>query len=336
MAALAVALAGCLLACGGPSSSTPDPFPADGFHGAWQRSDDLLVFTGPELYGHIDGGAEVFLELGFDRLEVQRYGSPSGEVAVELYRMRDPAAALGVYLLKCGAEERRPEIPARHSFNRYQVQLVRGATYVSVQAAGGAPAEGDLVAFAREVASRLPGADDLTVLELLPVEGRVEGSERIVRGPFTLQEVMTLGEGDVLQLGGSTTAVAADYGLPDGRDHDPTGGPVPRRGGGARRPRRSAGATGLLPRGGGRRPGSAAAEGPRREVPRGHLQRRPARGGVRPPRTAVTAPWGTESFARASSSRPSSAPPGPGPGLGLGPGPGFPGLGGGAESRSDS
>jgi hypothetical protein len=216
MAALAVALSGCLLGCAGPSSSTPDPFPADGFHGAWQRSDDLLVFTGPELYGHIDGGAEVFLELGFDRLEVQRYGSPSGEVAVEVYRMRDPAAALGVYLLKCGAEERRPEIPARHSFNRYQVQLVRGATYVSVLGAGGAPADGDLVAFARGVASRLPGAGDATVLDLLPVEGRVEGSERIVRGPFTLQEVMTLGEGDVLQLGGSTTAVAADYGLPDG------------------------------------------------------------------------------------------------------------------------
>lgn len=206
-----------LVSTGCPRAThAPDPFPPDGFHDAWQRSDDLRVFTGPELYGHIDGGAEVFLELGFDRLEVQRYGSTSGEVAVELYHMRDPAAALGVYLLKCGREERRPEIPARHTFNPYQVQLVAGGVYASVQRLGGEPPAEDLVAFAREVATRLPAAAVVAELDLLPGEGRVEGSERIIRGPFTLQEVMTLGEGDVLQLGGSTTAVAADYGLASG------------------------------------------------------------------------------------------------------------------------
>jgi hypothetical protein len=93
---------------------------------------------------------------------------------------------------------------------------VRGPVYLNVNRTGGEPSAADLVGFARAVAARLPGGDGAAVLAQLPGEGRVAGSERIVRGPFTLQEVVTLGEGDVLQLGGKVTAVAADFAGPEG------------------------------------------------------------------------------------------------------------------------
>ena len=213
LALLALALAACSRNPGAPA--TVDPFPPDGFQGVWKRG-ERLRFSGPELYSHVDGGAEVFLELGFDLLEVQRYASPAGEVAVELYRMTDPTAALGVYLLKCGSETRDPGLTDRHTLNPYQLQLVRGSVYLSVNRTAGEPSAADLGAFARDVAARLPGGDGAAVLALLPTDGRVAGSERIVRGPFTLQEVVTLGEGDVLQLGGKVTAVAADFTGPEG------------------------------------------------------------------------------------------------------------------------
>ena len=44
----------------------------------------------------------------------------------------------------------------------------------------------------------------------LSAQGMVAGSERLVRGPFGLQSIYTLGEGDVLQLGGRIVGVAAD------------------------------------------------------------------------------------------------------------------------------
>lgn len=188
-----------------------DPFPVDGFNGGWQRSGDLLVFSGGDLYRHIDGGAEVFLELGFDRLEVQRYTSPGGEVAVELYRMADPVAALGVYLLKCGQETADPGLGERHTVNPYQLQLVRGPAYLTVTRMVGEPPTAELVAFARHAAAALPAGDAAEAFAVLPSEGRVAGSERVVRGPFTLQEVVALGEGDLLELGGTVTAVSADY-----------------------------------------------------------------------------------------------------------------------------
>ncbi|MFH2002545.1 MAG: hypothetical protein ABIK28_22930, partial [Planctomycetota bacterium] len=40
---------------------------------------------------------------------------------------------------------------------------------------------------------------------------RVAGSEQVIRGPFTLERIFYLGQGDLLLLGGKVTALAADY-----------------------------------------------------------------------------------------------------------------------------
>jgi hypothetical protein len=46
---------------------------------------------------------------------------------------------------------------------------------------------------------------------LLPEKNKVPGSERLLRGPYSLQTLGTIGEGDVLLLGGKIFAVSADY-----------------------------------------------------------------------------------------------------------------------------
>ncbi|MBN2206014.1 MAG: hypothetical protein JW742_01300, partial [Candidatus Aminicenantes bacterium] len=48
-------------------------------------------------------------------------------------------------------------------------------------------------------------------LERLPAAGLIPGSARLIRGPFALQSIVILGEGDILLLGGRLTALAADY-----------------------------------------------------------------------------------------------------------------------------
>ncbi len=210
---LAVALPLVLTGCGGGSDADlVDPLPPDVFLSGWHRSDGTAVFEGAELYGHINGGAEVFLELGFESLRVQRYRGDAGRISVELYRMSDPAAALGVYLMKCGAERPDPGLAARHTVSPGQLQMLRGSAYVVVdplELTG--DAAGTLVAFARHVAGQIPDEDPGDLFGILPGEGRVPGSERLVRGPFTLEPLYTLGDGDMLSLDGEHTAVAAEY-----------------------------------------------------------------------------------------------------------------------------
>jgi hypothetical protein len=196
------------------SSRAFDPMPASGVVDPWIKVGEAILFTGMNLYGHINGGAEVFLELGFDRLLVQRYSNGSEEVTVEAYRMADEVAALGIYLMKCGKEAPDRSLAERHTAGRYQVQFVRGSTYGVLNNPSGAESAGTaLPLLAAALADALPQGQSAGLFDPLPQKERIPGSERVIRGPFTLQAVYPLGSGDLLQLGGQVTALAADYGI---------------------------------------------------------------------------------------------------------------------------
>lgn len=67
------------------------------------------------------------------------------------------------------------------------------------------------VKFASYIASKLPPAVPLADLKILPREGLVPGSARLVRGAYGLQAVYTLGDGDILLLERKLTAATGDY-----------------------------------------------------------------------------------------------------------------------------
>lgn len=220
--AAAAALALAIAATGGAGLDAPGGdagrLPADGDVPGWKRAEAARVYSGPELYELIDGGAEIFYEHGFERVTVQRYALGPDEIGIDLYAMRDAAAALGIYLARCGDETPAPGLGLRHTAGRHELLAVQGAYYVVVEnLSGSAERAADLVAFARALAPRLPAAEPVGVLDLLPKEGRVPGSERLVRGPLALESFIQLGEGDALQLGGRVSAAAATYQGPSGR-----------------------------------------------------------------------------------------------------------------------
>lgn len=192
----------------GDAELTPPESAAPG----WKKVENLRVFSREDLYGYIDGGAELFLELGFDRLTLQKYRNGANEFGVEIYLMTDPPAATGIYLMKCGKEIRDPVFKARHTLNRHQLMFVRERYYVTINNLSGADRMApELLRFGGLVAAKLP-ADRLPAeLEALPAQGLIPGSERVVRGPYGFQSLYTLGDGDILQLGGKIVGVAGTY-----------------------------------------------------------------------------------------------------------------------------
>ena len=157
-----------------------------------------LHFAPQGLYGHINGGAELFLEFGFTGLDVYH---ATDDLDVEVYRMADPAAALGIYLAKCGDETPWPEVPARNTASAYQLTAVRGSLFVQVNNFGGDPAARPaMVDLARTHLEAEPEAAPLAIWDELPADGRVPGSTFLLRGRFTLDPIYTFGAGDVLQL----------------------------------------------------------------------------------------------------------------------------------------
>ena len=205
----------CLLLWIGPFRILPVQLPEDGFVKGWNRLGSRMYFDRNRLFDYIDGGAELFLEFGFQSLQLQKYGREKEEISVEAYLMENPTAALGIYLLKCGPETPILALPARNSGDRYQLALVCGATYVVINNYSGAqellPVMGELAA--RVLASLDPVPETVSgeVLELLPKPGQIPGTRRIIRGPYSLQSIFTFGEGDMLLLKGRIFAAAADY-----------------------------------------------------------------------------------------------------------------------------
>jgi hypothetical protein len=186
--------------------------PPEGFSGAWKKNGPMKVFTSEDLYGHINGGAEAFLELGFDQLTVQKYRDGANELTAEIYQMTDPTAARGIYLARCGKETPDPALKERHTASRQQILLQRNRYYVVLyNTAGGAANAPMLVKAAQAIVPKMPADAPVTALGLLPPAGLVPGSARIIRGPVSLQALYTLGDGDILQLGGKITGAAGDY-----------------------------------------------------------------------------------------------------------------------------
>lgn len=196
-------------------------FPGDNYAEGWVKSERLLRFERNNLFDYIDGGAELFLEFGFNELLVQRYklqeGEGDNEIGLEVYQMESSEAAMGIYLNKCGKETPMRGIKARNSGDRYQISVLKGSCFLQVNNFGGE--EGFLPAMVKltqGILATIPKGHNVTLLNHLPTENFVEGSGLIIRGPYALQPIFTFGSGDVLQLGGKVFGVVGDYVGTDG------------------------------------------------------------------------------------------------------------------------
>jgi len=185
--------------------------PEDQFMPGWKRDGNKLTFRENDLYGHINGGAELFLEFGFQELNVQNYIKGEEEITIEIYHMSDPGAALGIYLMKKGTETIEESIKARNSTNRYQSIAAKGEYYIQINNfSGREDLLPTLINMSNFILNQITD-QPLTIFDILPSDGLIPGSERIIRGPYALQPLYTLGEGNILSLNRETQAVYAEY-----------------------------------------------------------------------------------------------------------------------------
>jgi hypothetical protein len=202
---------------GGPFAAAQTPtgppaIPEATFAAGWAKAGTLRTFTGQDLFNQIDGGAELFLEFGFVRLRLQAYARGRAELTLNAYEMESAASALGVYLMKMGKEVPFPGIAARNSSEEVQLTILKGRYFIQVDNLGEvAASRTEAVSLANAYLAGVAEGSAETPLDLLPAEGRVSGSERLIRGPYGLQPYFTFGEGDILSLGGRIFGALAAY-----------------------------------------------------------------------------------------------------------------------------
>lgn len=90
------------------------------------------LYDGSSLWGLIDGGADIYLEYGFNSLMFQEVELNDVTLRVELYKMDSGNSAYGIFSVsrfKCSQED---TITKHICISQYQVQAAIGKFYISV------------------------------------------------------------------------------------------------------------------------------------------------------------------------------------------------------------
>jgi hypothetical protein len=186
--------------------------PGDNFVTGWAKPVKPLIYTPESLADYIDGDAELFLELGFQQLQVQQYMSDNSEVDLEAYEFADPNGAMAIYLLRAGKENPAAGVKARNTVSETQLLAVKGKCFIQVMNySNDKKAAAVMAELAKQALQSENAADSMTVLQQLPRAQMQPATEHIFSGPLSLQALYRLGKGDMLQLNKKTFGVAAKY-----------------------------------------------------------------------------------------------------------------------------
>ena len=90
------------------------------------------TFTASGLYGYMNGGADLYLEYGVEKLTVREVAYNGEAYNVEIYEMPSPEDAFGIYSLHTFRCQRADTLGCINCLSLYQLQTATGNYYVSV------------------------------------------------------------------------------------------------------------------------------------------------------------------------------------------------------------
>jgi hypothetical protein len=157
----------------------------------------------------MDGQAELFFVYRFERLAVQEYQrGQEGPIIIEVYQVASPADAYGLFSFYVTGQPMDLGAGGAVEPGRL-VSFWQGPFYARVFAYGEAEQE-SLSALARQVAAGMPEEGGLPELVTrLPQENLVPGSARFFHQKLSLDNLIWLGEENILNLSEQTDAVLA-------------------------------------------------------------------------------------------------------------------------------
>lgn len=101
-------------------------------------------YDGKSLWGYINGGADIYLEYGFDKVFVQEISWKKYQFKINVYRMKDEEAAFGIFSVsrhKCAPLD---SISKFNCVTPYHIQIAHGRLYISIVNDNGSSEEQEL------------------------------------------------------------------------------------------------------------------------------------------------------------------------------------------------
>lgn len=152
----------------------------------WSSQGEMLTFNRENLWEHINGAADQFLDLGFQQLQVWEFSKDSLSISVESYDMGNELNAFGIYALERSSPFEPLKIGTQAILNLpTQALLLKNLYYIKIYAYEGKFNKESGEEILHSIAKNLPG-DEIFPSELrsLPENGKLTGTEGYTREGF--------------------------------------------------------------------------------------------------------------------------------------------------------
>ena len=178
----------------------------------WAPVGQPQQYEGLDLYRLINGGAEVYHEYGFRCVLEQEYSDQEQRyISLEIYEMKNPTAAFGIYSFKTDSEGRSIPVGTEAILASHYLNIWKGRFLLTLSGADAdeATREG-LVEIGKAVTDRITAAGQRPELtHLLPVEPSPPVKVWYIAGDLALANLAPFA--GLVPLG-FTEGTAADYG----------------------------------------------------------------------------------------------------------------------------
>ncbi|MCX6152495.1 MAG: hypothetical protein NTX22_18360 [Ignavibacteriales bacterium] len=89
-------------------------------------------YDGSSLYGYIDGGADVYLEYGFQKLLVQEIDLEGTHFIINIYEMKNPEAAFGIFSISRFKCENNDSLSKFNCVSLFQILAIKSNFYLQI------------------------------------------------------------------------------------------------------------------------------------------------------------------------------------------------------------
>ena len=170
--------------CSNPENSCP---PQN--IGAWTAEGETEIYVGDDLFIYINGGAEIYHEYGFVEVAVQRYVRGNDSVSVEIYTM--DGDAFGIYSFARSSSGHEVNLGEGGTSADYYLHFWSGPGLAVITAESEFE---DLGTAVFEIGTAvegclLSGGAEPDLLDQLPIDGRIPGSEVYFTGRLAFLNV---------------------------------------------------------------------------------------------------------------------------------------------------
>ncbi len=158
-------------------------FPDDNIIKGWRKSGDVTFYVESNLFEYIDGAAEAFFAYGFKLCGTLEYVPISGNdkyIKVDIYDMDNDIQAFGMYVSETYPGLKMIDVGTNGYIEPPLLNFWQGPYYIKITAESSDLIEKN-IQFAKYISEKIPyKAEPPKLLELLPTEGKIDGSERYI------------------------------------------------------------------------------------------------------------------------------------------------------------